>query len=372
MSVNLNTALQVSTVFACCRVLAEGVAQVPLKVLREAADGSKTAAKDLPVYKLLYRRPNEWMTSFEFRETMMLNAVLTGSGIAIKNKIGGVTRELLPVPSGLVTQRRLPDWGMQYVVRDSQGVIGTFAAADVFHLRGPSWDGFYGLDVIRLAREAIGLAIATEETHSRLHANSVRPSGMVSVEGPLGKEGRDRIREALEEHKRIENVGKTLVLDMDAKWQPQVMNGVDAQHIATRQLQIEEVCRFLRVFPQMVGYADKTATFASAEAFFLAHVIHSIQPWVERWEEVIARDLLDEYPASASQGGELIARFMLQGLMRGDAKSRAEFYASGIVNGWLKPNEARRFEDLDPVPGADKLWTPLNMSTSPDTAAAVA
>ena len=362
VAVNIDTALRTSTVLACARVLAEGVAQVPLKVLREADDGSKAPAKDLPAYKMLYRRPNPWMTSFEFRETMMFHAVLTGDGIAIKNRdLTGAVRELLPVPPGNVTITRGRDWETTYTVNDAQGAIGTFTAKDVLHLKGPSWSGVVGLDIVRLARDAIGLAIATEETHARLHANGVRPSGVISVDGPLSKEGRGRIQDALEEVKAVHNTGKTLVLDQSAKWLALTQSGVDAQHIATRQLQIEEVCRFLRVFPQMVGYADKTATFASAEAFFLAHVIHSLMPWIERWEEVIARDILDEIRDPRAAEGELIARFFLQGLLRGDSKTRAEFYTSGIQTGWLTRNEARRYEDLNPLPGGDELLTPLNM-----------
>lgn len=351
-AVNVVTAMGVSSLFAAMRVLAEGIAQVPLKVYREDEDGALVAEKASKLYNLLYQRPNLWQTSFEFRETMMAHAILTGNGVAIKNVVGGELRELLPVQAKV----RRQGWEVLYDAYDASGVIGTFTREQVFHLRGPSWDGFAGIDIIHAAREALGLAMATEESQARLHANGVKPGGLLSLDSSLTTEARDRIKAQIAERGGADNAFKTLILDKGATWTPFAMNGVDSQHVATRAMQIEEICRFLRVFPQMVGYADKTATFASAEAFFLAHVIHSLHPWVVRWEQALARDVM---PAD----GSLTARFSLQGLMRGDAKSRAEMYASGIVNGWLTRNEARRFEDLNPIKGLDEPLVPLNMGT---------
>lgn len=154
----------------------------------------------------------------------------------------------------------------------------------------------------------------------------------------------------------LKNKFKTAVLDVDATWTPLAATGVDNQHLETRRFQIEEICRDLGVFPQMVGHTDKTATFASSEAFFLAHVVHSLQPWVENWEQALALYLFPEED-------DLLAKFSMQGLLRGDNKTRAEFYASGIVNGWLTRNEARRLEDLNPIDGLDDPLLPLNMGT---------
>ncbi|MGH6755405.1 MAG: phage portal protein, partial [Bradyrhizobium sp.] len=249
------------------------------------------------------------------------------------------------------------DYALTYHVTGADGVTQPLPRESVLHLRGPSWNGYAGMDAIQVAREAIGLAIATEETHARLHSNGAKPGGLLSFEKELGREAKERLKAlSLENASGLRNAFKTLVLDNGAKWTPFMMTGVDAQHLDTRRFQIEEICRDLGVFPQMVGYADKTATFASAEAFFLAHVIHSLSPWIENWQQVFARDLFPDED-------DLCAEFSVQGLLRGDHKTRAEFYAAGIVNGYFTRNEVRKWENLNPIDGLDEPLIPLNMGT---------
>ncbi len=363
VSVNVDSALKVSTVFACLRVLADGIAQVPLKVYREKADGSKELAKDHPAYRLLSRRPNEWMTSFEFRQVMMFHAVLLGNGCAYIGRIRGAPRELIPLVPGSFAIEQAADYTLTYRVTDLAGRTTVLPREDVFHLRGPSWTGTAGLDALQVAREAVGLAIATEQTHAALHANGTQPGGVLSVKGSLDDAARARLKEAWAQYQGgLQNRFKTAVLDMDSTWTPLAMKGVDSEHLDTRRFQIEEICRDLKVFPQMVGYADKTATFASAEAFFLAHVIHTLAPWIENWEQSLARDLFPDED-------DIVAKFSLQGLLRGDNTARANFYASGITNGWLTRNEARRFEDLNPIDGLEEPLLPLNMATQAERSA---
>ena len=363
VAVNVDSALKVSTVFACLRVLADGIAQVPLKLYREKADGSKELAKDHPAYRLLSRRPNEWMTSFEFRQVMMFHAVLLGNGCAYIGRIRGAPRELIPLVPGSFTIDQAADYTLTYRVSDLAGRATVLPREDVFHLRGPSWTGTAGLDALQVAREAVGLAIATEQTHAALHANGTQPGGVLSVKGSLDDAARARLKEAWAQYQGgLQNRFKTAVLDMDSTWTPLAMKGVDSEHLDTRRFQIEEICRDLKVFPQMVGYADKTATFASAEAFFLAHVIHTLAPWIENWEQSLARDLFPDED-------DIVAKFSLQGLLRGDNTARANFYASGITNGWLTRNEARRFEDLNPIDGLEEPLLPLNMATQAERSA---
>ncbi|MDR3512640.1 MAG: phage portal protein [Caulobacteraceae bacterium] len=363
VAVNVDTALRVTTVLACVRVCGEGVAQLPLIVGRIDPDTDAfVPAKGDPLYRMLHRRPNDWMTSFELRETMMVHAALCGDGFALKNVLRGQVRELLPVPRGYITPERRPNWGMIYHVNDPYGAVGTFTRKDFLHIRGPSWDSFLGLDAVREAREAIGLAIATEEAHERLYANGGRPGGILTTESKLGDEARERLKKAFgESHGGVAQWFKTLVLDNGMKWQPMAMSGVDAQHLETRRFQIEEICRAFRVFPHMVGYSDKTATFASAESFFQGHVLHTLMPWLERWEQALDRDVM---PAD----GTLCVRFDYRQLIRGDTAARAQFYTSGITNGWLTRNDARRMESLAPLPGLDDPLTPLNMGSTHNAA----
>lgn len=366
VTVNHETALRVSTVFACSRVLAEGIAQLPLKVYQEKPDGGKIVFKKHPLYKVLFRRANSWMTGFEFRETMMYHAVITGNAYAYINRVDGEISELIPLLPTRVAVKQLPSGEPTYEVRDAFGAAVLVPRSDIMHLRGPSWNGFLGMDAVHIARDAIGLSIAIEEGQARLHANGVNPSGIVSVSGTLSPASKESVRQWIrDKHSGPQNSGSILVLDQAGKFERMSMTGVDAQLLETRKHQVEEICRFMRVFPQMVGFSDKTSTYASAEQFFLAHVTHSLGPWVERWEEAIERDLLD--------GEEnIIVRFSVQALMRGDAKSRAEYYASGIANGWLTRNDARRREDQDPLDGLDEPLVPMNMGTQADRSAAMA
>lgn len=356
-SVNWKNALRVSVAFSCGRVLAEGIAQIPFKLMQEEDEGSR-AARENPLYRVLARRPNDWMTPFQFRETLMYHAIFAKGGYAVVNRVGGKVRELLPVMPDRVRIEQGADTELLYWIRMPDGTERPFPRASIFHLRGPSWDGVEGLDVIDLAREALGLALATEETHARFHKNGAKAAGIISMDGELKPEGRNALKKAFAESTVGANSFKTLVLDQGAKFSQMSMTGVDAEHISTRELQIAEVCRFMRVFPQMVGFADKTATFASAEQFFIAHVVHSLGPWVERWEQATDRDLLT--PKEFDDG--YFTKLSVQGLLRGDAKSRAEYYVKMFSIGAINPNGVRALEDMNPYEGGEKYFVPMNMA----------
>lgn len=360
VTVNARTALQAMAVLACVRVLAEGVAQVPLRLMRTAAGGRGTEpATDHQLYRVLNRRPNPWQTSFEFRETLVSHAVLTGNGFAFVNRVReGVVYQLIPLLPQQVTIRRPKEReAPEYEWRPSLGTPIALRRDQVLHLRGPSWDSIVGLDAVVLAREAIGLALAAEEHSAMLFGNGGRPSGVLTTAAALKQEQIEQIKD---EWARVHGGGNrygTAVLTGDMKFQSLVMNSVDAQHHETRRQQVEEICRAFRVFPQMVGYSDKTSTYASAEQFFIAHVVHSLGPWFERLEQAFERDLLTE--AELESG--LFVHCAVQGLLRGDATSRANLYSRGILDGWMTRNEARALEDLNPLPGLDEPLRPLNM-----------
>ena len=365
LAVTPQAALQATVVLACVRVLAEGIAQLPFCLYRSNGRGAEEARQH-PLYTIISRRPNEWQTSLEWRETMMIHAVLTGDGLSFINRVGGTIRELIPLLPGTVTIEQQSDYSLQYRVAFADGRQELLPRSQVWHLRGPSWNAYSGLDALRLAREAIGLALATEETHARFHGNGARPGGILTSELPLKDDQVNRLREAWQQTQGgVANAMKTAILSGGLKYQQLMMTGVDAQHIETRKFQIEEVCRAFRVFPAMVGYSDKTATYASAEAFFAAHVRHSLLPWGERFEQATDRDCLS---AAEIADGYYTALDYRQ-LLRGDAASRAAFYASGITNGWMTRNEARAEEDLNPLEGLDEPLKPLNMGGGNDAAA---
>jgi HK97 family phage portal protein len=369
-SINWRTATRVSAVLACARVIAEGIAQVPFKLYRESADGrTRLPAKEHPLYRLLFRRPNFFQTSFEYRETMVMHAALAHGHFSFINRMPGSGRilSLLPFEPQHVTVKRDPKTReLKYHVRPDEGDPAVFGAEHIWHVRGPSWNGYDGLDAIDMAREAIGLSLSTEEQHAKLHKNSAQVGGVVSVEGALTDKQYKELRGWLDKYfegVKNEHAGRTMLLDRGAKFHSQTMTGVDAQHLETRRNQVEEICRFMRVMPIMVGHSDKAATYASAEQMFLAHVVHTLSPWYERIEQSADVNLLSE----RDQESGLYAKFIEEGLLRGALKDTKD-YLVGLVNGGLMtPNEGRAKLDLNPDsdPASDRLRIPVNTVNDP-------
>lgn len=359
--VNVDSALEVTTVYACVKRIAEGVATVPWKLYQRTPDGKRRIeARSHPLYDLLATAPSDLQNSLEYRETLCLHLALTGDAFSLKNRVGGRIVELIAIPPGNVSIRRHPD-AITYRVNFPDGSSETFEQDDIWHIRGPSWDACRGLKPIRLAREAIGLALATEETHSALHANGARPGGVLTVEGKVDDVVKAKIRESFSLlSEGVRNAFRTIVLDMGAKWAPLQVTGVDSQHLETRGFQIEEVCRALGVLPIMVGHYDKAATYASSEQMFLAHLVHTVRPWHQRFEYSGDHRLLSR--GERAQG--YYTGFVDSAFLRAAAADRAAYNKIALGGGgnpaWLTPNDVRGHEDMDPMEGADHLYAPVN------------
>lgn len=355
VAVTDKTALQVATVLACVKVIADGCATPDLHVFRELQDGTRQKATNIPEYRLLSRRPNEWQTSFEWRRQMTVHAALTGAGLSIKVKgLNGRVKELIPVMPGNWDVRKVSRYEVRYRCWDEFGLIGEFTPDDVFVLNGVQWDWVGSMNAVSLARSAIGLAMATERSQAAMHENGLRPSGTYSVDGNLTEEQHKRISAWIKTQTGPAGAGTPLVLDRSAKWQPTTQTGVDAQHVETRRLQIEEICRGYGVFPIMVGHSDKTSTFASSEAFFAAHLIHCLAPWHRAWTQRIDEMLLDG-------AGPLFGEFDTRYMRAGSIKDRAVYARTMVEMGLMSPNEYRDEEGWDPRPGGDEYLKPMNM-----------
>jgi HK97 family phage portal protein len=358
--VNVQTAIDVSTVFACCRVIGEGIAQIPLKLRKKSKGGrSRVEATDHPLYDKLANKPNRWQTSFEYREMIGWHVMLAGNHYSFINRIGGQIVELFPfMPSSVTT---LFDNGvLSYEVTAEDGTKRIFPQESIWHVRGPSYLGWYGLEIVKHAREAIGLAMATEEAVGILHKNGVRPSGVYSVEGTLNENQYKTLSAWVnEKYAGSGNAGNAMILDRAAKWQSMQMSGVDAQSLENRRFQIEEICRFARVLPIMVGYSDKATTYASAEQMFLHHLVHTLAPWYSRLEQSIDMNLLTEKDRKAG----IYSDFVEEGLLRGSAEATKEVILGYVSGGILTPNEARSLLDKNPDadPKSDELRIPANI-----------
>jgi HK97 family phage portal protein len=365
-SVTAESALQVSAVLCCVRAIAEGVAQVPWRVMRETENAAGKAQR-LPdkkhaLYDLLHRKPNRWQTSFAFRETLIFHILLgdKGTAYAFKSRVGSDQRigELVLLDPARVTEHVSDDGDISYTVRGKSGSTRPLTSADVWRIPGPSWTGTQALPLIRLAREAIGLAMATEETQAKLHANGVRTSGIYSVEGTLGKEQYGDLKKWIaKEFGGAANTGAPMILDRNAKWLPNSYSGVDAQHLETRAHQVAEVCRAFRVLPVMAMQSDKAATYASAEQMFIAHVVHTLMPWYERLEQAADCDLLSDRERASG----FYTLLDPAGMLRGSLKDTAEYLSKLTQTGILVRNEAREVLDRNPIDGLDEPLTPINL-----------
>lgn len=369
VAVNVDSALRVAGVLGCMRVVAEDIAQLPFKVYQEQKSGRKDVALQHPLNEVLSLRPNEIQTSFQWRETSIYHAGLAGGAFAIPNRVGpeGEVYELLPVPPGNVSITQGRDYKTVIEVRgDGTNVVGVFDRADVFCLQGPGWNGYRAFEMVRLAADTIGLATVTAEAQAKLHANGARPGGILSYPNALTQQQRTDIAAAWRKAFGGEQAFGTAVLDLGVKYERLSMTGIDAQTLEARKHELEEICRIFRVFPQMIGFSDKTSTYASAEQFFTAHVIYTLGPWIARFEQEVDNRLLT--PKERKNG--LFAKFSVQALLRGDHKARAEFYKASLGTasspGWNSPNDIRRLEDQDPSTqdGADLIVTADRMSGS--------
>ena len=364
-AVNVRTAIQVATVFACCRVIGNGMAQVPLKLMQETPNGKRVPAKRHPLYRLLSLKPNSWQTSFEFRQMLAWHIELCGQAHVFKNmSVDGRILELIPFAPGMVTTRRESDMTLKYDVVGYDGSMRTFTQDQVWHLRGPTLDGVCGLEVVKLAREAIGLAMATEESVAQLHKNGVRSSGIYSVEGTLDKDQHKKLSDWVNaQFGGLENAGKVMILDRNAKFLNTSMSGIDAQTNETRKTQIEQICAFFGVLPIKVGFSDKTATFSSAEEFNRAHREDCLAPRWEAFEQSAVINLLSD--KEQEQG--YYVNFTEEGMLRGSASQTKDVILGYVNGGLLTPNEGRALLDrnADDDPASNRLRIPANIVGEP-------
>lgn len=348
-SVTTDSALRNATTFACLRVIAEGVAQSPCDIFRLRKPGpGKDTADDHPLYPMFNFAPNIVQDPFEFFETLVFHAGL-GNFVGFKNFAGSELREIIPIEPGTWTVKQNDDMSLTYKIRNKGGQEREFPQEAIWHVRGPSWNTVAGMEMIKQAREAIGLSMAIEADQSNLYKNGLRTSGTYSVEGTLTPDQYADLRKFIKDYQAA-NAGEPLILDRAAKYISETMKGVDAQTIEQRKLQIEEICRAFRVMPIMIGHAgDQSPTFASAEQFFIAHVVHTLLPWCRRIEASINMNLIGRQDWEAG----IRPKFNLSALMRGSFKDRQDSLSKMLGAGGSPPyaeiNEVRDLDDMNPV-----------------------
>ena len=353
-AVTERTAMQMTAVYSCVRILSEAVAGLPLHVYRYNDSGGKEKAVEHPLYLLLHDEPNPEMTSFVFRETLMTHLLLWGNAYAqiIRNGKGEVVA-LYPLMPNKMTVDRDENGHLYYrysrsndeALKSKESTV-ILQPRDVLHIPGLGFDGLVGYSPIAMAKNAIGLAIATEEYGAKFFANGAAPSGVLEHPGTL--KDPSKIREAWQsQFGGSQNSGKVAVLEEGMKYTPISISPEQAQFLETRKFQINEIARIFRVPPHMVGDLEKSS-FSNIEQQSLEFVKYTLDPWVVRWEQAISRALF-----TADEKKRYFVKFNLEGLLRGDYQSRMTGYATARQNGWMSANDIRELENLDLIPEED-------------------
>ncbi len=353
-NVNERSAMQMTAVYSCVRILAEAVAGLPLHLYRYKEDGGKERAIDNNLYHLLHDEPNKEMSSFIFRETLMTHLLLWGNAYAqiIRNGKGEVVA-LYPLMPNKMQVDRDENGELYYIYTRSSEEAKTMEGAtvyltprDVLHIPGLGFDGLVGYSPIAMAKNAIGLAIATEEYGAKFFANGAAPSGVLEHPGTI--KDPSRLRENWNStFGGSANSGKVAVLEEGMKYTPISISPEQAQFLETRKFQIDEIARIFRVPPHMVGDLEKSS-FSNIEQQSLEFVKYTLDPWVIRWEQSLSRSLLNE-----NEKRKYFFKFNLEGLLRGDYESRMSGYATARQNGWMSANDIRELENLDKIPAED-------------------
>mgnify|MGYP002677196191 FL=1 len=341
-SVTERSAMQMTAVYSCVRILSEAIAGLPLHLYRYTDKGSKEKAIDHPLYTILHDEPNPEMTSFVFRETLMTHLLLWGNAYAqiIRNGKGEVVA-LYPLMPNRMTVNRDSDGQLYYEYQTSQDEAHTMKGStvrlspyDVLHIPGLGFDGLVGYSPIAMAKNAIGMAIACEEYGAKFFANGATPGGILEHPGVV--KDPEKVRASWNSaFGGSANSNKVAVLEEGMKYTPISISPEQAQFLETRKFQIDEIARIFRIPPHMIGDLEKSS-FSNIEQQSLEFVKYTLDPWVFRWEQSMQRALL-----RPEEKKDYFFKFNVDGLLRGDYQSRMNGYATARQNGWMSANDIR-------------------------------
>lgn len=353
-----DTAMAVSTVFACIRLLGESLGSLPWRVYqRDANDPRKsTVAQDHALWSVLHTRPNRWQSPIEFREMAVAHVCLRGNFYARGIISASGSLELQPLNPDCVVPDLQENGSVRYQWRRPGRPPVMLNEGEVFHVRGMTLDGVTGVSVLEYARHAVGSAIAQETHGASLFKNGGLPTFWISR--PPGQrftpEARKNFRASWRQlHGGAENAGNPPILEDGMELKELGLTNRDSQWIESRGFSAEEICRFFRVPAHLVGLKAAAAQ-GTVEQQGIEYVVYTVAPWAIRFEQAAQRDLFDE-------DTPYFNKLVLDGLLRGDQKSRYESYNIGVQGAWLTINEVRELEDRNPIEGGDTPRFPTNM-----------
>ncbi|HAD38790.1 MAG TPA: phage portal protein [Plesiomonas shigelloides] len=351
--------MRLSTTWSCVRLLSESVSTLPLKVYQRREDGSRVLALKHPAYQVLCRRPNIEMTPSRFMLMVVASICLRGNAFVEKKMIGRKLVALVPLLPQNMVVKRLDNGRLEYTYTEGSAkrVIPTEL---VMHIRGFGLDGICGLMPTQAGIDVFGAAMAVDEAAAKIFENGLQSTGFLSSENALNKDQRERLRKSLQSFIGSKNAGKLMVLENKLSYQNVTMNPEAAQLLESRAFSIEEICRWFRIPPFMVGHMTKQSSWASSvEGMNLLFLTNTLRPLLVNIEQEIARCLLGD-------DEDYFAEFSVEGLLRADSAGRAAYYTTALQNGWMSRNDVRRLENLPPIPGGDIYTVQLNLTPLED------
>lgn len=364
-TVSPGRALTLAAYFAAIRVISEDVAKLPLGVYRKKIPRGNELLPEHPIEQLLDVSPNPEQTSYTFRETMTQWALGWGNGYAeIVRDGAGRVRQLWPIHPSRVTLIRI-DGKLKYRVTadmdpaslNASPRYAEFDPEDIFHLRGMG-TGLLGYSIAAFAAETIGVGLAAETFGASFFGQGATVSGILTHPDQLDEVARQNLRESwAKTYGGAKNSHKVAILEEGVQFQTISVPPEQAQFLETRQFTVEEVCRWFRVAPHKIQHLLRSS-FSNIEQQSIEHVTDTLMPWLVRWEKEVKRQLIVGEPM-------VYVQHDVNGLLRGDANARSNWYRTMINIGAMSPNDVRECEGLNPVPGTagDKYYMQTNMST---------
>lgn len=353
VTVTEDSAMQISAVWACVRLLSETVASLPVHVYRKTPTGRELVPNHW--FTQLLKRPNRYQTKVEFFETLMLNLSLHGNAYCKVERLAGRVRSIMPIMSAQTETRLLPDGSVVHIYTQDDNTL-VMAGESIWHVKLYG-NGIIGKSPLAFGRNMIGIASASEQAMTKIYQNGGKRSGVLSLDRLLNPEQRKAIRENFSSLTTGDD-SRLLVLEMGMKFDPISMSPQDIELLASRRFQIEEICRWFGVPSVLVNDTQGSTTWGSGiEQLVAGFYKLNLRPYLERLEASIEAHLWEP-----GESDEYEVEFDFEGLLRSDLKSRLEAYRTAIAGSILTPNEVRQLEGWTSMPGGDSLLSQVNMS----------
>lgn len=353
MNVSAEAAMRNPAFFRAMSLIANSVGMLPVHLMDNE---TKEKAKTHAVYKLLHRRPNAWQTAFDFRSLMQLRAMTSDRpavALIVRSRQVRSGKEevvrLIPLDPKKVEIKQRPDWTVVYEYQPAEGGKRTYAADEIFHLRGLSMDGLNGVNLVRQARDAIGLALSAELAAGRLFKNGSFIGGALKHPGKLSDAAFNRLKASLAEKEGAANAGKNLILEEGMEYAAMAQNAKDAELSGLRKMQVEEIARVTGV-PRPLLMVDETSWGSGIQALGQFFVQYALNPWFTAWQQAAERSLLTD-----DESEKYSVEFNADALLKGSTKDQGDFFAKALGAGgqrpWMTQDEVRGLSNLPPLGG---------------------